>query len=89
MNFSGIMVIEIDLNGVVVKVNKKGCYLLGYTENEILGKSWFDHFIPEHKKKEIIQISKKLLSDKAESVKHNENPVLTKKGRNTHYELAQ
>jgi len=80
MNFSGIMVIEIDLNGVVVKVNKKGCDLLGYTENEILGKSWFDHFIPEHKKKEIIQISKKLLSDKAESVKHNENPVLTKKG---------
>jgi hypothetical protein len=31
----------------IVLVNKKACEVLGYAENEVLGRNWFDAFLPD------------------------------------------
>ncbi|MCK5180782.1 MAG: PAS domain-containing protein, partial [Candidatus Omnitrophica bacterium] len=48
-----VMIVGLNFKKEVVLVNKKGCEVLGYEEGEILGKNWFDHFIPGRLREEV------------------------------------
>lgn len=52
--------------------------LSGWTREEILGKGWFDVFIPEEERTRVLSVNKSILSDKI--VPHFENHILTKNG---------
>ena len=80
LDISGVFFVEIDKDGKVVLINKKGCEILGYNENEIIGKNWFDNFIPKRLVNEMKAISKKLLVDNIDAPEYYENPILTKEG---------
>ena len=41
--------------------NKKGCEVLGYEEDEILGRNWFDSFIPESIREELRTLFSKMI----------------------------
>lgn len=43
----GATVLAIGIDQTVSMVNPAGCLLLGHHEDEILGKNWFDTFLPE------------------------------------------
>ena len=47
------MFVAIDTDGNVTLINQKGCEVLGYTQEEIAGRNWFDSFLPEEIKDEI------------------------------------
>ena len=76
----GVLIIVIDTDGIVSLANKTACKLLGYPENEVVGKNWFDNFIPKKSRDKIISISKNLLAGDASTNEYNKNPVLTKNG---------
>jgi len=78
LDCAGVLFVEIDTKGIVTLVNKKTCEVFGYTEAEMLGKNWFENFLPERIKNEILPISKKLLSGEVETAEYFENPILTK-----------
>jgi len=80
LDIAGVIFLAIDTDGIVTMVNRKACEVLGYDEHEIIGKNWFDNFLPEPHKSEVIPISQKLLSGELKSAEYFENPVLTKKG---------
>ncbi|MFK5957523.1 MAG: PAS domain S-box protein [Lutibacter sp.] len=80
LEFNQNLLVEINAKGIVTHVNQKMCEVLGYKEKEIIGKNWFDNFLPKKTKVKILSISKKLLQGETESVKDNENPILTKNG---------
>ena len=52
LDISSVIFVALDKNGSVKLVNKKGCQVLGFTKEEIIGKNWFDHCIPERFKKD-------------------------------------
>ncbi|MDQ1350245.1 MAG: hypothetical protein QG657_546 [Acidobacteriota bacterium] len=79
-DIAGVMFVSIEPSGNVSAVNKKTCDILGYEEKEILGKNWFDHFVPARIKNELLIISGKLLRGEIETVEYHENPVLTRSG---------
>ena len=39
------MLVAIDADGNVSMINKMGCELLGYQEDEIVGQNWFTNFL--------------------------------------------
>ncbi|MCF8391579.1 MAG: PAS domain S-box protein [Bacteroidales bacterium] len=80
LDCAGVMFIEMDTKGIITLVNKKACEIFGYAESEMLGKNWFENFLPERIKNEILPLSKKLLTGEIESAEYYENPILTKKG---------
>jgi PAS domain S-box-containing protein/putative nucleotidyltransferase with HDIG domain len=47
LDIAGVMIVILDPTGRVTLINKKGCEILGYPEPEIIGKNWFDHFLPK------------------------------------------
>jgi PAS domain S-box-containing protein len=65
---------------VVTLINNKGCGILGYAEEEIVGKNWFDHFLPQRIKEEVRALFVKLLKGEMENVEYYKNPVLCKHG---------
>ncbi|MBU1652380.1 PAS domain S-box protein, partial [bacterium] len=64
------------------KITTFNCYaeeLTGHTKNEVLGKNWFDLFIPKHDKEMIPKVFAAALAQMPE-VSNYENPILTKSG---------
>ena len=80
LDIAGVMVLIIDSQKKITMINKKGCELLGYEEEEIKGKNWFDNFLPEKLKKNVTAVFEKLMAGEIEPVEYYENPVLTKDG---------
>ena len=80
LDIAGVAIVALNERGEVTLINKKGCEILGYREAEVLGKIWFDHFLPERIRKEVALVFHKLLAGKTDPVEHYENPLLTKSG---------
>jgi PAS domain S-box-containing protein len=80
LDIAGVILVVIDANQKVSLINKKGCEILGYEENEIIGKNWFDTFIPERIREEVKAGFRKLMDGEIDPVEYFENPVLTKTG---------
>ncbi len=80
LDVAAVIMVAIDSEGRVGLINKKGCQILGYSEDEIIGKNWFDNFLPKNIKDKLREIFNKALSGQADEPEYYENPVLTKNG---------
>ncbi|WP_111708693.1 PAS domain S-box protein [Lutibacter citreus] len=80
LNVAGVMLLSINTEGIIQMINPKGCEILGYNEDEIVGKNWFDNFIPKLNSNNIKEVLKKIKKGNIEELKHYENEILTKDG---------
>lgn len=80
LDVAGVMFVGLDVNQKVILINIKGCEILGYSEDEIIGKNWFDHFLPKANIPKIKEVYNKIVSGTLEPVEYYENPVLTSDG---------
>ena len=80
LDIAGVIIVAMDKTGIVTLINKKGCDVLGYEEEEIVGKNWFDLCVPERLRKELKDVFNSLVSRQNEIVEYYENPILTKSG---------
>ncbi|MDY6934554.1 MAG: PAS domain S-box protein [Spirochaetota bacterium] len=80
LDIAGVMFVAIDSKEKVTLINKKGCEILGYPQEEIIGKNWFENFLPEKLSENVKSVFQKLMSGGIEPVEYYENPVLTKGG---------
>lgn len=46
LDVAGVMLVALDRDGKVKLINRKGAEMLGYAEEDIAGKVWFDEFTP-------------------------------------------
>ncbi len=81
LDISSVIFIALDKNGSVKLVNKKGCQILGYPKEEILGKNWFDHWIPDRLKKDTRMVFKQMMSGEIAPFEYFENPILSADGK--------
>ena len=77
---SEAIIVGLDPNGIVTLLNRRGYDILGYKENEIVGKNWFDTVIPIEQRDAIIEIYNKVISDGIEPAEYFENEVITRTG---------
>lgn len=80
LDIARVMIIAIDSKQRVTLINNKGCEILGYEANDIIGKNWFDNFIPAGIRDEIKTVFEKIVLGDIVSVEYYENPVLTSDG---------
>ena len=64
LDIAGVMILVLDKKGKIRFINRKGCEMLGYSSREILGRNWFNNFIPPKDAEKIRQRFRKLLSGK-------------------------
>jgi diguanylate cyclase (GGDEF)-like protein/PAS domain S-box-containing protein len=83
LEYAGVLFLLLDKEGCVTLINKKGVELLGYPEEEIIGKDWFMKFLPEDKRIETKEYFMKALRGEVPIGSYYESPVITKSGVKT------
>ena len=80
LDIADVMLLSIDTKGTVQLINPKGCEILGYSKEEILGQNWFDLALPEDQREMVKEVARKVFSKEIESVNYYENNIVTKSG---------
>jgi PAS domain S-box-containing protein len=81
LDYVGVIIVVIDSDQKVSYINKQGCKLLGYEIEDILGKNWFDYFLPEKIRKDIKTVFNELMAGESELADYFDNVVLAKDGQ--------
>ena len=79
-NVEDIIIVFVGNDEVVADINQKGCELLEYSKSEVVGKNWFDTFIPQSIREEMRLSFHQMLSGTYRRG-HSEKQVLTKSGQ--------
>jgi diguanylate cyclase (GGDEF)-like protein/hemerythrin-like metal-binding protein/PAS domain S-box-containing protein len=73
------IIVSIDINGCITLVNRKGCDLLGYSQEELIGKQWFDFCLPQPEGKEnVYPVFLEVINGNLEGREYFENNIITK-----------
>jgi len=80
LDIAGSIILVLNPDEKVELINKRGCDILGYPEKEIIGKNWFDHFLPEAIREQIREVFQKILNGDVPLEEIFENAVLTCEG---------
>lgn len=81
LNVANTMMVALDKRGCVVLFNKKGEEILGYKEEEILGQSWFELFVPPKHKASVKHSFDVLIKGERPYAEYFESKLVTKTGR--------
>ena len=74
------IIVELDLNGRIRRVNPRGCLVLGYREEELLGHDWFQMVVPESIREVVRAAHSQVVQGAVEMVEYFENEVITSRG---------
>ena len=80
LEVAGVIIRVLDREGRVALINRKGSDILGYPEQDIIGMTWVDHFVPERLRSEVWAVFHKLIEGKLDLAGYYENPIITKSG---------
>jgi PAS domain S-box-containing protein len=80
LDIAGVMFLVLDADRKVVLINKRGCEILEYTEQEIVGRDWFD-FLPPAVRDGAGNGFDQFMAGELQHLEYYENPVLTKSGQ--------
>ncbi|MFH1835930.1 MAG: PAS domain-containing protein [Methanobacteriota archaeon] len=81
LDVTGVMIVVLNSRGEITLINRKGCETLGHTENEILGKNWFDSFLPRRLHRQLKNIFRDVMSEKSPIHEYYISCVVTKNMR--------
>lgn len=74
--------LELDDQGKITMINRKGCELLGYREDELVGQFWFTTCLPQPQgMEEIYPVFQQIMNGDMHGVEYFENPVVCRDGR--------
>jgi len=77
------IVVAIDAEQKVTLINEAGCKLLALSRDQIVGKNWFDHFLPAEHRERTRAVFKQLICGQIQPVEYFENPILTGRGQSS------
>ncbi len=79
IKIAAFMLIAMDKNAHIEMVNNKTCEILGYSENELLGKNWITKCVPSNYRKSTKERFEEIAKSKSR-IFSRESAVLTKDG---------
>ncbi len=80
LDVAGVIMLVVGADQRVSMINRKGCELLGGSEQDIIGKNWFDNYIPAADREDIKKFFVKIMANEGELIEYYQNPVVTRSG---------
>jgi len=80
LDTASVMLVALDLKGNITMINRKGCHILGYTEEELLGANWFTKCLPRSERATWRRLFHRMVSGEEVEDRQYENTILTKSG---------
>ncbi|MFZ5967298.1 MAG: bifunctional diguanylate cyclase/phosphodiesterase [Bacillota bacterium] len=79
LNGASIIILGISPDGTIIQFNPFAEQVTGYKEKDVIGKRWFELFIPEERRRYTKDVVHRILQ--GEIIRNQENQVMTKDGR--------
>ena len=76
VNIVGTLVMTLDLDGNVAMINHEGAELLGLSVEELIGKNWFNNFVPEVEKEEVRNVFESIIEGSLSLVSSYKNSIV-------------
>ncbi|MHC4745098.1 MAG: two-component system sensor histidine kinase NtrB [Planctomycetota bacterium] len=80
LSVARVIIVALNCEGEITLINQKGCDVLGYKEEEIIGKNWFDLCVPEQQRHEVREVFVRLIKGEIGIAEYYENMILTRAG---------
>ena len=84
LDIAGAMIAAVDTNETIQLINRRGCEILGCNSHEIIGKNWFDCFLPAAVREDMRSAFRKLMAGdtgaETGGAEYSESPILTRRG---------
>ncbi|MHC4443392.1 MAG: PAS domain-containing sensor histidine kinase [Planctomycetota bacterium] len=80
LDIAGIIFLVNNAQQKTTLINKYGCDILGVPENKIIGKNWFNTFVPERERNKVKGNFSKLIAEQTGAQEYTENYILTASG---------
>jgi PAS domain S-box-containing protein len=80
LDVAGVILLILDDRMHVRAINRKGCTILGYPEDEIVGQDWTENYLPVRVRDSVVSVCTSVLQSDRGTVVPFENPVLTREG---------
>ena len=80
LDVAGVILVVIAADRTVSLINKKGCEVLGYEEDQIVGQDWFKQFVPRRNYQAVVAAFGQLMAGEIAPVEHFENSIVTRSG---------
>jgi PAS domain S-box-containing protein len=80
LDIAGVIIVAIEADQKVALVNRRGAEVLGVAEENIVGKNWFDNYVPERNRVDVKAAFTKLMAGEVEPVEYFENKIQTNDG---------
>ncbi len=68
LEIAGVIFIALDKNGNITMINRAGTELFGYSQEEMIGRSWFE-FVPDRVREEVRKGFQRLMSGDVEHIR--------------------
>ncbi|MFH2041002.1 MAG: PAS domain S-box protein [Acidobacteriota bacterium] len=80
LDIAGVIILALNRKGEITLINKKGCDLLGFSDKELIGKNWFDCFLPPRVREEVKSVFSRLMAGELEPIYYHIHPILAREG---------
>ena len=80
LDIAGVIMVCLAPDQKITLINRKGCELLGYAQEELIGKNWFDTVLTAEQRDRVKDVFTRLIRGELEPVEHVENHVHTRSG---------
>ncbi len=80
LDIAGVILLAMDPEGTITLINHKGCEILGYREDELLGRNWLETCLRPVDHNRIVQVFESIIEGDMEEHLYMEDFVLTKSG---------
>ena len=77
---ANIIIVVIQPDQRIKLINRCGCELLGYSENELVGKNWFDIAVPPEQSAKDKKVFDQFIKENPQAFEQFENTILSRKG---------
>lgn len=84
LNVVAEIVLVLDADGTILRLNESGHRLLGYQNGELIGSNWLETCLPDWEREAVTAIFRGRLDPAAINTEHYENDVITRTGRIRH-----
>ena len=75
-----VLLVAISSDETLTGISKKGCEILGCKKHKVMGKNWFDNFVPEANREEARNMFHEMLKGKLRHV-HYEHSIIDHEGK--------
>lgn len=81
LDVAEVIILVIGKDERILRINRKGCRILGYRKSELLGQNWFDLALPEDSREEVRQAFHRIVEGPLDGkLAYREDYVVTKSG---------